>query len=131
MDKIFSQFWGEFMDPDRLPVALAAVLIAIIIGVVTGPLGGNSNPFLWLLVDGIFGNLGDKLNKTHRAKADLVFRGFLVTAGGVFAALGLGKLMEKAIQAYNIYGLAEPLILALLLTGGTVWLALLKLYFAV
>ena len=130
MNTLFTHFSVEILDPDRIPYAFTAIFITIAIGLITGPLGGNANPLTWGGLDAIFGGLGDRMDKTHRARGDLVFRGFLLTATVLFFALLIGKFFEYLTQTGNFYGLMEPILLSLLITGGSVWFALLRLYFA-
>lgn len=130
MPEGLAQLHADLINPDRIPYAIAAILTALIIGVITGPLAGNANPFFWLVVDKIFGGFGDKLNKTHRPKADLIFRGFLITAISITVALLIGKAMEFTVYKYPLYNMSEAIALSLLLTSGSVWFALLRLYFA-
>ena len=120
----------ELMDPDRVPYAIAAIFLAMIMGIISGPLAGNANPFLWLVIDKIFGELGDRLDRAERARGDLVFRGFLLTAMVLFSVLVLGKLYERFVLENNPHGVSEVIVLALLISVGSVWFALLRLYFA-
>lgn len=118
------------MDPDRIPFALAAVVITIIVGMISGPLAGNANPLIWFMVDKVFGGLGERLDRPQRTSTDLAFRGFLVTAFGIFLALVIGKFFAGVVSEYAVYGLTESLLLAVLITSGSVWFVLLRLYFA-
>jgi adenosylcobinamide-phosphate synthase len=120
----------DFMAPERFLMALAAIFMTILLGLVSGPLAGNANPAFWTLVDKLFGGLGDRLDKTHRPRADLVFRGFLLTVAGLLAAFAAGVFAENLARESNFYGLAEPILLSLLITTGSVWFALLRLYSA-
>lgn len=127
---LLSQWHADLFDPGRIPVAGLAILVTAIIGMITGPLAGNANPALWFFYDRIFGGFGDKMDKKHRPRADLLFRGFLITALGLFLALVIGKFFERLVFEYHYHGLTEALLLSLMLTSGAVWFALLRLYFA-
>lgn len=126
----FLNLHEHIMDVDRIPYAIMAILITMVVGAITGPLLGNANPFLWLVIDKVFGGFGDRLNKAHRPKADLIFRGFLITALTLFLALLLGKGLSLIVFEYPLYNMSEAVALSLLLTSGSVWFALLRLYFA-
>lgn len=130
MAEILQQWHESFFDPERIPYAIAAILLTIIIGMVTGPLGGNAYPFIWQIYDKAFGRFGDKLDKSQRPKADLLFRGFLITMFALFIGFLAGKAMEAltAIPKFGTY--YEIICLSLLITSGTIWFSLLKLYFA-
>ena len=126
----FATFHAQIMDGDRIPLALAAILLTLVIGLIIGPIAGNANPLLWLIIDKIFGGFGDRLDRTHRAPADLMFRGFIVTAFVLFIALYAGTLAEKIIITNPYYGTLEVVCLSFLITSGAVWFLLLRLYFA-
>ncbi|MCK5284032.1 MAG: cobalamin biosynthesis protein [Alphaproteobacteria bacterium] len=130
MVEFLSQWHAELMNPDRIPYALISIFIALVIGMITGPLAGNANPFLWIVIDKVFGELGDRLDRTERTRSDLVFRGFLLTALVLFFSLVLGKIFEWFVLENSGYGLVEVIILSLLITIGSVWFSLLRLYFA-
>lgn len=127
----YMQLHEQIFNPERIPYAIAAILISMVVGVITGPLAGNANPFFWQVIDKIFGRFGDRLNKTQRPRADLLFRGFMITALTLVLTLGLGKALELAIFKYPLYTLSEALVLSLLIASGSVWFALLRLYFAI
>ncbi|MGB0718910.1 MAG: cobalamin biosynthesis protein [Bdellovibrionales bacterium] len=127
MIDFITQWHAALFDPDRIPLAVAAIVVCAVIGMIAGPLAGNANPFIWQVFDILFGKLGGKLDKPQRPKADLVFRGFIVTACVMLIALTLGKGLTALLsQNWMVEGLA----LSVLLTSGTVWFALLRLYFA-
>jgi adenosylcobinamide-phosphate synthase len=118
------------MDPERIPLAIAALAVCAIIGMVSGPVSGNANPFLWLMVDKLFGGLGDRLDKVQRPRGDLVFRGFLLSALVMFCAIFLGKILTHIVWQQHFNGLTEILLVTLFISAGSIWFALLRLYFA-
>lgn len=126
----FSTLHSQIMDPDRIPLALLAIVVVAILGVITGPLAANAHPFYWFLVDKILGGFGDRLDKLKRSGAELAMRGFFLTVLGLMLGLLTGKIYAEIIDRHPAYGIAEILILSTLLTSGTVWFALLRLYFA-
>ena len=130
MNNLYTYFHAEIFDPDRIPYALTAIFLTFVIGLITGPLAGNANPLIWSILDAIFGGLGDKLDKTHRGRSDLVFRGFLLTALVAFFSLMIGRFFQYMTDTGNFYGLMEPILVSLLITSGSVWFSLLRLYFA-
>ncbi len=130
IENVLAEWHANFLVIDRIPFAIAAIVIAAVCGMITGPRAGNANPALWILIDKLFGGLGNRLDKAQRAKADLIFRGFLVTAFSIFIAAGLGKAFDSLTEVPKYGSFIEPLILALLITSGAVWFSLLKLYFA-
>ncbi|MCB1563660.1 MAG: cobalamin biosynthesis protein [Alphaproteobacteria bacterium] len=128
---ILTQWHAQLMDAERIPPAVAAILLTMVVGIVTGPVAGNANPFFWLALDKLFGPAGDRLNKPHRPRADLMFRGLILTAAAVFLAVYTGKGFEALAGYGRSAGDAlEIICLSLLITSGTVWFSLLKLYFA-
>ena len=118
------------MDPDRIPLAISAIVLAAILGVITGPVAGNANPLLWLLYDKTLGGFGDRLDRLHRAPADLALRGFAITSIGLAAGLLIGKFYAALVWEKPVSGLTEIILLSTLITSGSIWYALLRLYFA-
>ncbi|MEM7650788.1 MAG: cobalamin biosynthesis protein [Pseudomonadota bacterium] len=121
---------AQLMDPDRIPIILMAMLVCAIIGMISGPLAGNANPFLWALLDKMFGNLGDRLDRSNRVKADLMFRGFLLSVFVMVIAMLIGKAFDSIQGNEMIFEAVRVLMLSLLLSVGSIWFSLLKLYFA-
>lgn len=128
MSTVFAQFSDSLADPNRLPVALAAVLLTSFAGAVSGPLDGNSNPLIWIAINRILGPLGDRLDRLHRTRIDLMFRGFLLTCFVLGLATALAGIVNKLILTMPYYKITEVFILAALLTSGTVWHGLWSLY---
>lgn len=116
------------IDPSRIPVAVLALVLVAVVGMVAGAARSKANPFFWNLTDGVFGSIGARLDRKERKAGDLVFRGFFLTVFGLVFAWLLGNAAAKLAQQNEFYGLTETLLLALALTGGAVWHALLKLY---
>lgn len=129
--KEFFEFLQNFMfDPSRLYTAMAALFVVCLVGMVTGPMHGNTHPFIWTLVRALFGTLGQRLNRAQRAVADRAFRGFMLLIFCSIILFLLGGFLSRLAQTYPLKGVAEVIFLSLALTGGTVWFSLLKLYFA-
>ncbi len=127
----YAQWQAHLFDADRIPLVLAALGVTSIIGMITGPLLGNAYPAYWVFLDKVFGLFGDKLDRLHRKRADLLFRGFVFAAFIlVFGVLG-GKYLEIAANSYGFYGFSHIFLLSALLTSGSVWYALLRFYFAI
>lgn len=124
-------YWhAQLFDADRIPVILMAFLLCAVIGMITGPLAGNAHPFFWRAIDLIFGRLGTRMDRTHRPKADLMARGFFLTVLVIVPAAFLGAYCEEFSRLIPLHGATSVIILSLLFTVGSVWFALLKLYFA-
>ena len=124
-------FWHtQLMDTDRIPIILLAFLLCSIVGMITGPLAGNAWPFFWRIPDLIFGRLGARLDRTHRSKADLMARGFFLTVLVIVPAAFIGVAFENISREMPVYGVTRVMLLSLLLSAGTIWFSLLKLYFA-
>ncbi|MDH5723664.1 MAG: cobalamin biosynthesis protein [Alphaproteobacteria bacterium] len=128
MFESFSQLHTYVFDADRIPVLIAAILITGVVGMITGPLRGNAYPFFWQIIDALFGSIGDKMDRPHRKKSDLVFRGFLLTAFVLFLCLLMGKSLEHLFFLKS--DLYEIITVSLFLSSGTIWFSLLQLYFA-
>ncbi len=130
MPEFYTELHTLIFDPDRIPIAVAAIFLSMIVGMVTGPLFGNANPLIWGMIDGVFGRLGDKMDRLHRSKPDLMFRGFLLSAFALVFCLFIAKICENLVLNYNYRGFTEVFLLSGAITSGSVWYAILKLYFA-
>jgi len=130
MIDFLTQWHSNFFDPDRIPTVLAAMLLCVVVGMITGPMTGNANAFLWQFIDRMIGKFGDKIDKPSRPQPDLIFRGFLITMLVIVIMGAMGKGFESIAAAKPLYGFTEIILLSLSLSVGTVWFALLKLYFA-
>ena len=91
MIDFFLQIHSQIMDPSRFPVAVLALVLAAIVGVITGPMHGNANSFIWLVVEKIFGGFGDRLDRKSRSSRNLLTRGLFFTflAAQCICALGI------------------------------------------
>ncbi len=130
MQEFFHSIHMQLLDPERIPVAMAAWLLAGIIGMITGPMHGNAYPFVWVVYDKTFGKIGGRLDKKDRKASDLFFRGFILTMMGVIVSYVIGIFVTDMVLGMPLHGITEIVMLSLCLTSGTVWFALLKLYFA-
>lgn len=122
--------FGSLLDPARIPLALLAIVIALVAGVITGPLANNINPLMWAAFGAFFGPVGRRLDRPQRNPADLLFRGFMMMAVALLFGFMLGKGLAYVSAAFPLFGLTEALALSSLLTLGSVWFSLLRLYFA-
>jgi len=130
MIDFITQWHASFLEPDRIPVAIAAIVLCVVVGMITGPLAANANAFFWFVIDRIFGRIGDKMDKPSRPQADLLFRGFLISMLVLFLMALIGKGFEALAIEKPLRGATEIILLSLCLSAGTVWFSLLKLYFA-
>ncbi len=130
MIDFLSHMHFTYLNSDRIPVAMLALAITAAAGVVTGPSHGNANPALWALMERLIGGIGGRLDRRERTARDLLTRGFATTIVGLLLAAAIGFAADGARQAWPMRGITEILLLSFTLAGGTVWYALLKLYFA-
>lgn len=130
MKEFFLYLQNFMIDPDRIPVAMLAIMLVTVVGMVTGPMHGNANPFLWKVVNGLFGGVGGRLDRTQRRASDLMFRGFVLLVLGLVFFYLMGEAGGKLAREYPFKGLTEIVLLSLSMTGGTVWFVLLRFYFA-
>lgn len=126
--RLLSDIHARIFEPDRIPIAVCALILVALIGFLTGPVRGNARPLLWQVWDILFGRLGDKLGNPQRSRADLLFRGFLLSVFAVFIAVLLGRAAEISTQIYPYYALPDILFLAMCLSSGALWNALSRLY---
>lgn len=109
---------------------MAALLLASFAGIVTGPLWYNATPFWWIITDKVLGGFGARLDRVQRKPADLAFRGFLLTVVALVVFYFIGERTAELAWHYPLAGLTEVFFLSLVLASGTVWFALLRLYYA-
>lgn len=128
---ILHDIHAYIFNADRLPLAIAAMMVACVVGMITGPLGGNAMPFFWKIIDALFGRIGGRLDRADRPPADLLFRGFMITATGLGVSYLIGRLALLATWHYPQWHIAEILLLSLTLSAGAVWFALFRLHTAV
>jgi adenosylcobinamide-phosphate synthase len=130
MTDFFSNIHAYLIDPERFTIVLMAVFLTAIIGIITGPVHGNANPLYWKVIDMLFGRIGLRLYKRQRKFSDLAFRGLILTTLVVFFSCGVGVIASDLAVRHYFYGLTQIVILSTLMTSGTVWYGLLKLFFA-
>jgi|GEM_PF-468547 len=122
------QWQDQVIDLERIPVAIFSILLTMVTGVLVGTKFGNIYPFFWSLLDKSIGILGDRLDKRQRSKADLIFRGFIVS----MFTLVLFTLMARTLQDFTFVmpyqEIAMVVLLSLCLSSGAIWRALYALY---
>lgn len=123
----FLSVFHQFPIQDRFAVAVLALVLSAFTGLAAAPLGGNANPFLWIVLDRTVGALGGRLDKRERTAADLMTRGMIVTVLGVVLAGVLGGLAALLAARLPVRGVTEAILLSLTLTGGVAWRTLLRL----
>jgi adenosylcobinamide-phosphate synthase len=126
------EFFSSFFDPQRFPVAGAAVFLTMATGLLTGPVSGNARPFFWQVTDRVLGGLALRLDKPRRAPADLVLRGALIAAFGIIFGGICGWLLIRLSWSIPFFeggaDLAEIVFLTPCLTGGAVLSVMFGLY---
>ena len=128
MVDLFQQLHSHVLDPDRFPVAIAALLLVSCAGMVAGPLGGFAGPMFWRVTDLLFGWAGARMDRTDRSAPDLVFRGFLLTAVALAIAFLVARLVQQLAAAYPYWRLVEMLALCVAMSSGAFWHATVRLY---
>jgi adenosylcobinamide-phosphate synthase len=132
---MFLDFLSHILDnvasPERLNTAMIALVFVSIFGALFGSFSGNANPFLWVMLDRVFGGLAKKTYKVGRSVSSLHFRGTIILIlyivfTGLFAAAVI--LLDKEIP---LEGFMTPVLLTCVLSGGATWSALIKLHRAI
>lgn len=126
----FYKIIGEIGSEDRLLTAIMAVLLVAVAGLLTGPLKGNANPLLWNVIDRLFGSVARKTYNVDRSPSSLKFRGTIFTVLYILTACAIGAGFHMLSRKFPLSGFTDPILLALVLTGGSVWFSLNKLYHA-
>lgn len=128
MHDFLIQLIPQFLEPARLLTILAALVVSMAMGLLIGPILGGANPLVWRLLDVLFGKLGERMDRSHRAFADLVFRGVMISALVVLTALGLGEAARWIIGVEPLFGAMPAILLSAFITSGGVWFTLFRLY---
>lgn len=129
--EFISHIIDSIASPDRLNAAAIAMIIVSLFGLLLGAASGNANPYLWGILEKIFGGFARKTYKVNRSVASLQFRGAILLTlylliTGIVAAVAV--LIERH---YHLAGFMDPILLTLALSGGATWAALVKLHHAV
>lgn len=117
-------------SPDRVPLAMAAILLVGMAGMVTGPLAGQAYPVLWHVVDRLFGAIGGRLDRVQRSPADLMLRGMMMTFLALLLFWIAGTGAQGLAVRFALGGWTEIILLSFCMSAGTIWFALLQLFFA-
>lgn len=125
---IFGHFDLRIWDAGRIVYALAALVITVVAGALSGPLAGNANPLVWIGIDKIFGRPGERLDRLKRPRADLIARGVFLTLLAILLALSFLKPLKYFTFYSSLYGFPEIAALCLLMTSGSVFRLLFRLY---
>ena len=128
INALIQDFHTQIFEPERLPVAMVALVIVTLVGMLRGALGGIATPFYWHLIDLVFGRLGTRMDKKGRPKGDLIFRGFVLSTIVIAISFLIGRFMNVLSFYYPTWSIVEVLALCVLLTSGTVFAALGRLY---
>jgi adenosylcobinamide-phosphate synthase len=131
MIDFITELHSQILDPERFPIAMFAMLLTAIIGMITGPMHGNANPFFWKIINLFFGGIGKRLDRIERKASDLMFRGLILTIAVLSFSYVVGSFLSDLVIKIPYNGFTEILFLSLVITSGTVWYGLLRLYFAV
>ena len=129
LTQTYSDWHAMLMNLDRIPAILIAMLVCMVIGAITGPLAGRIYPLFYSFLDILFGKFAQRMDRGHRPRADLLFRGFLLSAFVIVFCALIGKALGTLEQLPYMLGTIPALLLALFMGVGTLWFALLKLYF--
>lgn len=121
------QLHQSLLDINRVPYILGAIAFTFICGLISGPLAGNANPAVWAFYNVFIGRLGDRMDKSSRPQADLVFRGFLATVFCIMFSYFCGNILLGLTVKFSWI---EFFVLCACMTGGSVWYMLLSLYFS-
>lgn len=129
MDKFFL-FNNVFIsDPERLLIAALAMVLVLVLGAVLSALRfSNFHPLLWQLNMAVLGRLGEKLDRVNRRPADLAFRAVLMIVFSIGLTAAVFFILSFVLSALNVYRVADLLFLMMALSGGGLWVAIIRLY---
>lgn len=128
MTELIHNFQDQIFTPERLLVAMAALAIALIGGMLKGAIGGHATPFLWHILDILFGRLGSRMDKPSRLKGDLIFRGFILAVVILLIGFFIGRFLGLLAGYYTTWSIVEIVSLCLVMVSGSIFVALGQLY---
>lgn len=126
---LYTHYHHLLFSIDRVPLAMASILAVSLFGVATGPVMGNANSFICIMADKLLGGLGGRLDRMQRNSGDLIMRGFFLTMIGLAVFFMAGRFAQHVSMALPLKGLTDIALLTLAMTAGSVWFALLRLYY--
>jgi len=129
--ELFHFFFTHIASAQRLNDAIIALLIVSIFGALFGAFSGNANPFLWGVLDRVFGRFTKKTYNVQRSVGALHFRGAIILSLYIFLAAVFAVIAVILEKEFPLAGFTTPLLLTCVLSGGATWSALIKLHHAI
>lgn len=126
-----THFIENIASPERLNTAMIALAFVVIFGAVFGSFTGNANPFLWGVLDRIFGGFAKKTYNVGRSVSSLQFRGAILLSLYIGVTTLVAVCVVLIERAYPFEGFMAPILLTCVLSGGATWSALIKLHRAI
>lgn len=130
IQSFISHIVSQIASPERLNASLIALILVALFGMLFGANGGNANPFLWGMLDKIFGGFTRKTYKVGRSESSLQFRGAILLTLYLLIAGIIAAIAVLAERHFRMAGFMDPFLLTLALSGGATWSALVKLHHA-
>jgi adenosylcobinamide-phosphate synthase len=127
----FSNILNNVASPERLNAAMIAVVAVCVFGALFGSFTGNANPFLWGILDRVFGGFTKKTYKIGRSISSLYFRGALILSLYILLTGCITACVVLIEKQFSLAGFMEPILLTCVLAGGATWSALIKLHKAI
>ncbi len=109
---------------------MLALTLAAVAGIATGPVLGSARPFFGIVMEGLFGGIGVRLDKAARGPRDLIARGVVIAVLGIAFAIFVGMTAAQIAAKMPAHGITEIVLLSLTLSSGAVWRMLLRLHAA-
>lgn len=128
---ILSHILNNIASPERLNTAMIALAFVAIFGGVFGSFSGNANPFLWVMLDRVFGGLARKTYKVGRSVSSLHFRGTIILVLYIVFTSLVTFSVVLLEATFPLAGFTAPILLTCVLSGGATWSALIKLHRAI
>src|SRR3989338_58785 len=129
--ELISYILDNIASPERLNTAMISLLFVSVFGGVFGSFSGNANPFLWVMLDRVFGGIAKKTYKVGRSVSSLHFRGTIILILYIFSTALVTFAVVLLDKALPLSGFMTPVLLTCVLSGGATWSALIKLHRAI
>lgn len=125
MLEFYSALQNLIFNPDRIPDAVLAIILSIILGLL---INGPVVPVLWRGWDMVLGGIGNKLNKSSRPRADLLFRGFIFFMIGAALAYFIGQLVLDILRYFPQFDMLQSFLLLGFLSTAGLWHTVFNVY---
>lgn len=122
---------AQVFSIERIEIAMIAMVLSALLGFLLGPISGNANPLLWVLLDKVGGGFSRKIYNVERSLSSLRFRGFVLLGFYICLTLIVSIFVGSINDHIPFSGFTEPFFLSFVISAGAPWSALIRLHHAI